>query len=248
MKKTMIAAGAASVALAAMPIVGAFAAPSTIVNSQTDTLIINIGSACSIGYDSDISATGSTIEVEGVAHADDSGAWGDGTGTPTPGPGDEGHPDTLAVTMLNATAYPSLGTTTLGIYCNDEDGYTITADTPTAGGNGELSSTTVSTKIPLTANFGDGSSSTVSGWSFKLAAGASNRGVVKNGHTAWSGNNTASSPRLGEVVAGSNGISGQPQTTTNAGDFYTITYGAGIDETTPAATYKGQITYTLAQL
>ena len=45
MKKSIIAASAASVALAAMPVVGAFAAASDITQAQ-DTLNITVGSSC----------------------------------------------------------------------------------------------------------------------------------------------------------------------------------------------------------
>ncbi len=46
MKKSIIAASAASVALAAMPVVGVFAADGTL--TQTDTVVVTIDSACSL--------------------------------------------------------------------------------------------------------------------------------------------------------------------------------------------------------
>ena len=46
MKKSIIAAGAASVALAAMPVVGVVAADSNL--SQTDTVIVTVDTACSL--------------------------------------------------------------------------------------------------------------------------------------------------------------------------------------------------------
>ncbi len=238
MKKSIIAAGAASVALAAMPIVGAFAAPSTPVMSQTDTLIITIGSACSIGYDSDTSASGSTIEVTGVAHANGDGSWGT---DPTATAGTTTHPDTLSATMLNGTYSNNLGTTTLGIYCNNANGYKITTS-----GAGSLTdaASAVSDVIPINGGF----SATSTGWSYKLAAGtgANQRGEVKNGHTAWATDSTTTAPMANEIVAGS--TSTGTKTTSNDGDFFTITYGAGINDSLAAATYKGSITYTLATL
>ncbi|MBQ1387261.1 hypothetical protein IIY68_00460 [Candidatus Saccharibacteria bacterium] len=250
MKKKLIV-GASAVTLAAMPVVGVFAAPSAPVMSQTDTLMITIDQACSIGYDSDTSGSSSTIEVTGVAH-DDTGMDGDWGTDSTAAAGTVDHPDTLSATMVSGTSSNALGTTTLGIYCNNENGYQITADTaPTAGESGSLTSSTVAATIPLLASFGDGSGGTATGWSFKVARGtaATQRGVIKNGHNNWSGDNAATSgPKLGEAIAGSDGISGNPQTTTNSGDFFTITYGAGIDQTTPAATYTGSIKYTLAAL
>ena len=248
MKKSIIAAGAASVALAAMPIVGAFAAPSTQVLSQTDTLIVSIASACSIGYDSDTSGSNSTIEVEGVDHADGSGAWGDGTSSTA---GDPQHKDTLNVEMLNQTATNNAGTTTLGIYCNNEDGYQIVADEVSSGAGSSLTASGITANIPLKAAFGDGSSSTSTGWSFKVAAatGATNRGSVVNDHGNWANASAVPAsniPGFGDAIVSS--ASAATKTTTNDGDFYTITYGVGIDSTTPAATYKGAIKYTLSAL
>ncbi len=46
MKKSLIAAGAASLAVAAMPIVGVFAADGTL--TQTDTVVVTVDSACSL--------------------------------------------------------------------------------------------------------------------------------------------------------------------------------------------------------
>ncbi len=87
MKKSIIAAGAASVALAAMPIIGAFAADGTL--TQTDTVIVTVESACSLatsgstlnpastytatiangGHDTDIA--GSTFTIT----CNDTGGW-----------------------------------------------------------------------------------------------------------------------------------------------------------------------------
>ena len=46
MKKSLIAAGAASLAVAAMPIVGVFAADGTL--TQTDTVVVTVDTACSL--------------------------------------------------------------------------------------------------------------------------------------------------------------------------------------------------------
>ena len=57
MKKSLIATGAAAVALAAMPALGAFA-------DVTDTVILTISSSCSVGQTqgSPVSGTGKTME------------------------------------------------------------------------------------------------------------------------------------------------------------------------------------------
>ena len=212
MKKTIIAAGAASVALAAMPIVGAFA-----LTSHTDTLQVDIQTQCSFGYTD--GETPHVINVPAPAHTDGSagaapGAW---TG------------DTLSATMLNGTALTDFGKTTLSVYCNNEDGYSIEVTSANA-----LAGATVSNSIPVNDSF----SASSTGWSYKLVAGASNRGTVEAAHDdTW-----ATSANAAEVIAGYSGA------TANAGDSYTITYGVGVDETLPADTYTGTITYVLNSL
>lgn len=54
MKKSLIATGAAAVALAAMPALGAFA-------DVTDTVVLTIPSACSVGQTSSTAGTGKTM-------------------------------------------------------------------------------------------------------------------------------------------------------------------------------------------
>ena len=55
MKKSLIATGAASLALAAMPVLGAFA-------DVTDTVILTIPSACSVGQTSSSAGSGKTVQ------------------------------------------------------------------------------------------------------------------------------------------------------------------------------------------
>ena len=84
MKKTLITAGAASLALAAMPIVGVFAADGTL--SQTDTVVLTVQTACSLASSgsndttyttqltpggNDQAITGSTFTVT----CNDAGGW-----------------------------------------------------------------------------------------------------------------------------------------------------------------------------
>ena len=59
MKKSLIATGAASLALAAMPVLGAFA-------DVTDTVVLTINSSCSVGQSSATGGGGKTIEQTAV--------------------------------------------------------------------------------------------------------------------------------------------------------------------------------------
>ena len=97
MKKLLIAAGAASLALAAMPVVGVFAAsdPANI----TDTFKITIADSCTWTR---------------------SGANGSGQGAATFNDG------VYSATLTAGATVPTFGTTTLNVKCNNGTGYTIT--------------------------------------------------------------------------------------------------------------------------
>ena len=216
MKKSLIAtAGVAAFAVAAVPM----AAFATDVTTQTDTLEITIDKICSFGHtDSDAG-----IDVTGVAHTPGAGNWGT-----------EDTADTLSKTMSNGTTSNNLGSTTLGVFCNNEKGYQISTT-----GAGALASSTTTDTIDVNEAF----SATSSGWSYQVAAGTgtNQRGEVKNSHGSW-----ATSANVNDVIAGSKSTA--PKTTANEGDYFTVTYGAGIDNTQAAGVYSGTITYNLAQL
>jgi len=231
MKKLAIVAS--SVALSAMPVVGVFA---TDVTTQVDTLEITIDKVCSLGYMDPATGehAGENINVTGVAHAPGDGAWSE---------------NTLSKTMSTGTFTTNLGTTTLGVYCNNENGYTIA--TTNAGSLAGTTQKTGGTAIADVIEFdADGTiDANTTGWSYKVAAGtaASQRGEVKNSHTGWANTTAAEGgAQPNGVIAGSK--TNAPKTTENAGDFYSITYGVGIDNTQSAGFYTGSITYTLAQL
>lgn len=113
MKKTLMA-GAASLALAAMPVVGTFAAQQSV--TITDTLQVTITTAC-------------TFVRYGAAGASQTDV--------NPGPNWSGTTtadgDTVTGTY-SATVKPSadveLGTSTFTAFCNAADGYNVTVSTP----------------------------------------------------------------------------------------------------------------------
>ena len=245
MKKSIIAAGAASAVLAAMPVVGVFA-DTTLPNAHTDILSITIDKVCAFGYDSNGSTANGDIEVTGINRQDGAtGTWG--TATTSDQAATLGNTKaTLSRTMLNGTEDLALGTTKLGVYCNNEDGYSITSsfvagDGTTANATGALAASGVTATIPVSAGIEDAATSA---WSYKIAStpaeNASNIGVIDSGITAntWLGSATTL------VTAPSTGS----KMTTNTGDYFTITYGVKIDQTQPSGTYTGGVTYTLAEL
>lgn len=98
MKKALLA-GTVSLAVAAMPVVGVFAADTT---TQTDHLSVTIAKSCT---------------MSSVNHTDgdnDEGTWG-------------ASDDTLSVTMAAGTYDEDFGATTFNIFCNNTSGWKVTA-------------------------------------------------------------------------------------------------------------------------
>ena len=103
MKKSLVAASAASLALAAMPALGAFAA---VQGSVTDTVKITINSACSVGTGADSqTGTGETYETTMANNA--TYIWSAETGSDAPG-------GTLKVSCNSASGWniKAIGATT----------------------------------------------------------------------------------------------------------------------------------------
>ncbi len=245
MKKSMIAAGASAVALAAMPVVGVFATDGTNPSVHTDILSITIDNICAFGHTS-----GTAINVTGVAHTPtDSGYWTNTSTDSTTGV----KKDTLTVTMVNGTANGEIGTTTLGIYCNNHAGYKITSAFTDGTGAAVATDATNYKKLVggtsgetidmgLTEDSNHVISTANSGWSYKVADAANatnNIASVQGDFGSW-GN------AFGDIISSANATGSKM--TTNDGDYFTITYGAAIDQAQAADTYTGGVQYTLSQL
>ena len=122
MKKSIIAAGASAVALAAMPVVGVFAAGATTgASSYTDNLSITIETACTFARENYASGG-----IDGNAsHKNGSGTWGTGASA-----------DTLSATVTNSSL-TALGSSNFKVVCNNTAGYQVTVANSglTSGGN-----------------------------------------------------------------------------------------------------------------
>ena len=105
MKKALIA-GAASVALAAMPIAGVFAADTTTV--KEDTLTLSIAEVCTFTRNATAHGTGADNPT--------GGAWGASN-------------NTYSASVAINTSYAALATSSFDIACNDPDGYQVTVGT-----------------------------------------------------------------------------------------------------------------------
>ncbi|MBQ3280294.1 hypothetical protein IJG92_01395 [Candidatus Saccharibacteria bacterium] len=109
MKKSIIAAGAASVALAAMPIVGAMAA------DFTDTIRVTIAPACTLTRNS------TTPHVDGdvvASSATARGTWGTAAA---------GTADTLSGSMAPGEIDNDYGASNFNVVCNNAGGWKVTA-------------------------------------------------------------------------------------------------------------------------
>ncbi len=156
MKKTLIA-GAASVALAAMPVVGVFAA-----GSQEDTIVVGISESC-------------TIALAAGGHADGTdtvkGTWGAGSDV-----------NKLSGSVANGSASNNFGSSTLTISCNKSSGFNVAASaTALEASTVTEPGTSNKVTIPLNASF----SGSQSGWAYKVENEGLSAGITNN-TASWS--------------------------------------------------------------
>lgn len=216
MKKSIIATGAASLALAAMPVVGVFAEPKP-AGTVTDTINVNIPAACTIvnknsttgGDGSAPALTNSyTVEMHNGQFMDNIGAANQTSGT---------------------TADNSID-----VSCNSTDG-----DDPAIGwkltaiGAGTAEHITELYNANATDQIVTGTAvnGETSNWAMKVAIPAS--GV--NYASGWNANYKAVPDRETDIATGTGSIS----------SAFTMTYQVYVDQTQDSGTYTGAVKYTL---
>lgn len=225
MKKSIIAAGAASVALAAMPIVGAFAAFSG--GDFTDIIQTTVDDSCTFGRGTQ--AAHATSDYHGTT----TGAWNvnkDETGTDTPGT------DTLspAITVTPHAAEAGATETTLGssnfyVVCNDTDGYQVSVTT-SALTNGTQ---TQASQHPWAYTYnGDPTSAAASYW--RIVPGDAQKPAVDPSAT------TNYSDIANNIIS--------TKASAEDGHDFTVTYKAFAITGQDSGTYKATAVYTAAQL
>ena len=166
MKKSLIV-GSASLALAAMPVVGVFATAQT--ETITDTLEVKVQTACEfVRY----GVKGAT-EQTGVA-VDPS--W-DGEDT---APGDQ-VTGKYSVTIIPG-ADPELGTSHFTAFCNATNGYTVTVATPALVSTSSSSDTIPFSGTTVDATSGQGWTLTKNGTTQITATGAT---FMSNGSATY---------------------------------------------------------------
>lgn len=222
MKKLAIAG--ASVALAAMPVVGVFAD----TTSHTDTINLTLSQVCTLG-----TVTTGTANADDATTHNPTEASGDYTGVWTG--------DTLAATVSAGNTYTALGTTTFTIRCNDDSGYQLKAASGTNDGDATTpKATLVSGTNTIKSADGSGYAAGTAGtsyWNFKLSA-ASTGLTIANGYNA-----AIAVPTSATTIASAAGAGNLQD-----GQSVTVTYGAGIDNHQATGTYAGTVVYTLVAL
>ena len=200
MKKSIIAAGAASAVLAAMPVLGVFADTTGI----TDTIEITVEATCTFNT-GDSSVAPDTTYSDTVANG--------------------------AIAQLsNGSAHK------FNVFCNDTDGWKVTAGTPN-NLTPPAASTTNSHVITYQASALPAANAATEGAWIATVSGA---GVSAE----LSGITTVSNVNY---IATTGGIIAQEGASTD-GSSFTVTYGAYVGTETAADTYTGTIGYTLAAL
>ena len=222
MKKSLIATGAASLALAAMPIAGVFAA-ATPAGDITDTLNVNIPAGCTIvnSLNPQAPANGSnpaitnsyTVEMQNGEFRTNIGGTNDAT---TSGG---------AVNVVDVSCNTGSG-------AGAEAGWKLTAvGAGTEDHETELyksGSDTIVTGLAESAGQTD-----VSNWAFKVTKASS--ATYANSYNSGNGGYMAVPDQETDLITGSGSITGA----------FTMNYQVYVSQTQPTGTYTGAVKYTL---
>ena len=143
----------------------------------------------------------------------------------------------------NGTYQADIGTTTVKVYCNDNEGFAIFASGYTGDEIGEANSTKLvnsTSAVNNTISTGIATSGNTSNWAMKLAtnSGATYALTLDNGFNAYS-----AVPSTYTKVAHRD--SGTDIGTGATGASLTTTYAVYVNQTQPAGTYSGKVIYTL---
>ena len=218
MKKSIIATSAASLALAAMPVVGVFAGTSTV----TDEIEVTIAKECAI-------TSNTTDATDGIGH---------GTATENKYSAIMQNGETTVLGGSAGTGSETAGSSVISVVCNDS----ATTGTATSwkleaiGGDG----TTVSTVLAGQGTGSDTATNIATSTTFSGDDSAWAMQVVGDGVTIQDGFDSANFhvvPGQTTLVASGNG---------SAAGAFTMSYKVYISETQAADTYTGQVTYILA--
>lgn len=247
----------ASLGVAAAPM-ASFAAEATYdSDSHQDRLNITVLSSCTFGNTHLASADLGVTHTAGAAvTATDGGtapSWSttgsDGTGrTPDAAAGvnsngaqdlagttghtsDTGYEDVLTYSMYAGTTRNDLGTTTLKVYCNSNEGYTIKAQTNDLAEWNGSAAVQDGEEIPANASY----SAATSGYALYSVDVDSDTTPMTVDEASLFVSSTPATIAHKETVS------------KDTGDKLKITYGIGVSPAQKAANYQGSVVYTLIQ-
>lgn len=246
-KKIIAGLGVVAGLAAALAPVATFATASYGINEQADQLRVFIPETCSFGYEAKSIAAGTHIngtetasgETGYTTYGAGAGIWTQADvngGTTTSGePATTTYTETLQGVMAISTKADNFGKTRLNIFCNDADGYTISAV-----GTNLIAATSANGTIDLSSTVAVANSA----WGFTVAAtdGFTNAGELKGAPAEGSYYAPTSATTI--VGAKSTGTHTTPET----GDSWTIQYAVSVDAAQASDVYTGHVTYTLASI
>lgn len=220
MKKSIIAAGAASVALAAIPIMGAFATVDYVGTPMTDTLQMTISDACTLSRATTAHTVGST--------APSGAAWTTGSGTGdytsldgTTNGGANALHDTFAASVVAGVDYAGIATSSFAVTCNQASGFKVSVTTTPFYTTG---ATPTATSWVYNA-----SGKAASGSSWSLSSSAKPSTAIASGSAVW---DAAADATPGAATTGS----------------FTITYDVYPASNQESGTFAADAVYVLADL
>lgn len=243
MKKSMIAAGAASVALAAMPIVGVFATDHINGSPIVDTLQVNLSEVCTLsrGTVADATAahpTGTTATwATGAVAATDGEAVMDNTDPSNP-------VEVAGVRAINGVEVPvgasrdtASATVFAGNFFNNfaQSSFKITCNNAAQG-----------YKVTVTPSAFAPASGTTSAWAYETGGADYVAGdITDNSASKWTLASDADSADLANGIVWSKAAS-----TTNrlTEDSFTVTYKVKVATAQEQNTYTADAVYTLADI
>lgn len=236
MKKSLIAASASAVALAAMPVLGVFAEGETTgvttgINTYTDTIQTTVSAACSFAR------TGSTATSKHPL-----GTWTSTNETyeaDTTNPKIQYHDVLSTVNMTPGSAEATLGSSQFTVICNNYGGYQVTFTAE------DLTLTDTSKTQTYSWNYtGTGTAASDGNSYWYATSNGTNAAYTRNG----TGGATVTGGTAIKVQPSDMKPSGSSAATPAAGTDFTVTYNAKAEAKQDTGNYDADIVYTFAQL
>lgn len=225
MKKSLIAASASAVALAAMPVMGVFAETVTTgAGSYEDDITVTVEPICTFSRQSTAHPNNGNPNAIGGSGSASTIAWVAGSAV-TPTTGGAGRVDSINMGTLIAGNTYYMGSSAFNVTCNTSGGYDVNL---------------TATSLHDQTTYGDATSDDIT------YSGAE----VSTSGSTWTVSNTElTNGDMSGATYYTNG--GKVQTsagaTTTSGDNFTVHYHLGLKSNQSKGNFTGSATYTLVQ-